>query len=147
MRAREAAASGLRKGYSIVMKFFKTIVSLSCITLLALLYVHQQVELVKLSYAIEIRDKKLKDMLDHNESLGYNVGNLESPSHLEQALIARNIDVAFPRRGNVVKVVRLNKAVNSRETYLNAVGSEKRLNLLGLFEFISPAKEAQAKEK
>jgi hypothetical protein len=115
--------------------------------MLALLYVHQQVELVKLSYAIENRQMRLKDMLDHNESLGYNVGNLESPSHLEQVLIARNIDVVFPKKGNVIKVARLNKAVNRRETYLNAVGSEKGLNLLGLFEFISPAGEAQAKEK
>jgi len=129
------------------MKFFKTIISLSCITVLALLYVHQQIELVKMSYSLEQREKKLKDMLDHNESLGYNIGNLESPSRLEQTLIARNIDVAFPKRGDVVKVARLNRAVNGREAYLNAAGSEKGLNLLGLFEFISPAREAQAKEK
>jgi hypothetical protein len=129
------------------MKFFKNIISISCVTALALLYVHQQVELVKISYAIENREKKLKDVLDHNESLGYNIGNLESPFRLEQALIARNIDVGFPGRGNVVKVARLTRAVNHREAYVNAVGSEKGFSLLGLFEFISPAREAQAGEK
>lgn len=129
------------------MKFLKTIISLSCITVLALLYVHQQVELVKLSYSIEYREKRLKDILDHNQDLGYNVDNLESPLRLEQALIAGNVDVAFPNRGHVVKVARLNGAADRKATYLNAFGSEKRVGLTGLFEFISPAREAQAREK
>ncbi len=128
------------------MKFFKTIISVSCVTLLALLYVHQQVELVKLSYAIEQRERALKDMLDHNESLGYNIDNLESPSRLEQVLISKKIDVNFPKRGQVVKVARFLTPVNRKEA-LSASNPQKGPGILGFFEFISPAREAQAKEK
>ena len=56
------------------------------ITLVALVYVHQQIELIKLSYAIECKEKKLKEILDHNEGLGYNIENLEDPARLEQIL-------------------------------------------------------------
>lgn len=128
------------------MKFFKIIISLSCVTLLALLYVHQQVELVKLSYAIEHRERTLKDMLDHNESLGYNIDNLEAPSRLEQALIAKKIDVNYPKKGQVMKVARLRAPVNRKEA-LSAINPQKGPGILGLFDFISPAREAQAKEK
>ena len=36
------------------MRLFKSIASIAVVTLVALVYVHQQVELVKLSYSIEI---------------------------------------------------------------------------------------------
>lgn len=126
------------------MRFTKTIISVSCVTALALLYVHQQVELVKLSYTIEQREKTLKSMLDHNESLGYNIDNLEAPSRLEQVLIAKKIDVSFPKRSHVVKVARLSAPIKGISA---SPPPQKGLGIWGLFEFISPAREAQAKEK
>ena len=62
------------------MKLFRTIASVAVITLVALVYVHQQVELVKLSYSIETKEKKLRVMLDRKERLDYNINNLEAPS-------------------------------------------------------------------
>ena len=88
------------------MKIFKLLSPIILATLLALVYVHQQVELVKLSYTIETRDKMLKDMLDHKGSLDYNISNLEDPSRLENVLSSKNIDVSFPNRFHVVKAAR-----------------------------------------
>ena len=112
----------------------------------ALVYVHQQVELVKLSYVIDCKEKKLKDILDRREGLGYNIDNLESPLRLEQVLLSRKIDVAFPRKGNVVTVAKLASGARQEER-LRAAGVEKKINLLGFLDFINPRAEAQARER
>jgi len=128
------------------MKLFRMVSSVSVITLIALLYVHQQVELVKLSYAIECKEKSLKDILDRRDMLGYNIDNLEAPSRLEKVLISKNIDMAFPRRGNVVKVARL-EPKNAINRYARADSSGHRTYLAGLFDFIGLKSEAHANEK
>lgn len=123
------------------MRLFKSIIPISFVTALALLYVHQQVELVKLSYTIEYKEKKVKDMLDRKGGLGYNINNLESPSRLENALSARNIDVSIPKRNHVVVV----RALQNKTGHgFNAALSEKRLNILGILNFFSPRAEAQS---
>lgn len=123
----------------------KYIISIACVTLLALLYVHQQVELVKLSYAIEYKEKSLEDILDRKQNLEYNVNNLEAPSRLEKVLISRRIDIAFPKRSQVVG--RASVSPNARNASLAAAGVERKVNRFGIFEFFGLRAEAQAKEK
>ena len=127
------------------MKIFKLLSPIILATLLALVYVHQQVELVKLSYSIETKEKKLKDMLDHKERLDYNINNLEDPSRLEKILMSKNIDVAFPGKYNVVKVAKA--TTRSAEDRLQSSGIDKKFNVLGIADFLSPRAEAQAKER
>ena len=127
------------------MKIFKLLSPIILATLLALVYVHQQVELVKLSYTIETRDKMLKDMLDHKGSLDYNISNLEDPSRLENVLSSKNIDVSFPNRFHVVKAARPAPKSISVERLRSSVLETKFLS--GITEFLSPRAEAQAKEK
>lgn len=117
-----------------------------CITAIAVTYVHQQVELVKLSYAIESKERIVNDMLDRNGRLGYNIGNLEAPSRLEGALLAKKIDVAFPKKGNVVSAVRVNTR-NRNEAILRSSGVEKNTVMMGMIDFLTRGREAQAKEK
>ena len=120
-------------------------VMISCVTILSVLYVHQQVEMVKLSYAIEHKERIVKDMLDRNERLDYNIDNLEAPSRLEQALVAKNINVAFPKKGNVVKVARITPRATT-EARLGSRSPDRRFNVLGVLDFFSQSREAQAKE-
>lgn len=112
----------------------------------ALIYVHQQVELVKLSYSIENKEKKVKDMLDRRESLGYNVNNLEAPYRLEQVLLARNVDITFPKRANVVRIAKLRHSSRGEER-IRSSGLERKFNLFGIAEFLSPRAEAHARER
>ena len=128
------------------MRVYKSVISMAFVTAMALLYVHQQVELVKLSYAIETKEKKLKDMLDLKECLGYNINNLEAPLRLEQALSAKKVELTFPRKAQVVKAAKA--AFNSKreERILNS-SIEKKPGIFGIMEFFGSAREAQAKEK
>ena len=127
------------------MRLFRSIASIAVLTLVALVYVHQQVELVKLSYSIETRQKRLKVMLDQKGRLDYNINNLESPSRLEGVLMAKNIDVAFPGRYHVVKVAK--SASGSVEERLRSNSLDKKFNVFGILDFLSPRAEAQVRER
>lgn len=128
------------------MRLIRTIASIAFITAVALLYVHQQVELVKVSYVIECKERQLKDVLDRREMLGYNISNLEAPSRIEKVLMARNIDVAFPKKANIIKIAGASSNIRNEES-VRAFGIERRVNLTGFFDFLSQSKEAHAKER
>jgi hypothetical protein len=115
------------------------------VTLVALIYVHQQVELVKLSYVLDSKGKKLKDMLDRKESLGYNIANLEDPTRLEKILLAKKIDISFPKRANVVKVASASKRMRLKESFRTAA-IERKGNISGILEFFGFRAEAHARE-
>lgn len=116
------------------------------VTALALLYVHQQVELVKLSYTMDIKERNLEHMLDRKDGLRYNIKSLEGPSRLEKVLLSRKIDIAFPKRGQIVAVG--GAPINPRIMEpLKAAGIEKKAIYLRVFEFLGLRAEAQAREK
>ena len=128
------------------MRVYKSVISMAFVTAMALLYVHQQVELVKLSYAIETKEKNLKDMLDLKEGLGYNINNLEAPLRLEQALSAKRVELTFPRKAQVVKAAKA--AFDSkREERILISSIERKPGIFGIIEFFGSAREAQAKER
>jgi len=122
------------------MRAFRVTMMVATVTLVALLYVHQQVELVKLSYVIECKEKTLKDILDHNEGLGYNINNLEAPNRLEEALLAKSVEVAFPKRGHVVQLASSKRSGN-RSPYTLKVS--KKPDIFAIFDFLVPKAEAQ----
>lgn len=126
------------------MSISKKISTIVCATFFALLYVHQQVELVKISYKIGQKEKVLREMLDRNEKLGYNIQHLEAPSRLEKALSSNNIEISFPARGQVVRL--LKSDYDGHET-LRVKATEKQGNILKLFDFLGQIREAQARER
>ena len=127
------------------MRAFKTVAFIVFVTVVALIYVHQQIELVKLSYVIGCKEKKLKDILDRNQGLGYNIENLEDPARLEQILLSKNVDIAFPRPNNIVRAAKVKAKV--MEDGLRSIGIEKSFNLFGILEIFSPRAEAQTKDR
>ena len=127
------------------MRLFKYITLLGIVTLVALVYVHQQVELVKLSYEIDCKEKKLKEMLDRKGILRYNISNLESPSRLEKVLSKRKISVSYPKKGQVIRLARNSSYVPSRP--LRVSGLEERAGVFKLFDFLGGRPDVHAREK
>ena len=128
------------------MRLLRSILPIAIFTVASLMYVHQQVELVKMSYLIEKKERGLNEVLDRREQLSYNIKNLEAPSRLESALMAKNIDITFPRKGNVIKVVRPYGASKRSFSDIRSSGLEKRFNIFGFLDFFTPKAEVQAKE-
>ena len=128
------------------MKLFKTLTFISLITFMALVYVHQQVELVKLSYEIDCKEKKLKEMLDRKGILRYNISNLESPSRLEKVLLERKVSVSYPKKGRVMRLARGPSYVPSGQ-FLRVSGLEERAGIFKLFDFLGGRPDVHAREK
>ncbi|MDD5496450.1 MAG: hypothetical protein PHP46_05070 [Candidatus Omnitrophica bacterium] len=127
------------------MRLFKYIIFISIITAAALIYVHQQIELVKLSYEIDCKEKVLKQVLDRRAILRYNICNLESPSRLEKVLSSRNIKVSFPKRAQVVRLARAPYVKNTNMLGVSGLG--ERAGIFRLFDFLGGQAEAHAREK
>jgi len=108
--------------------------------------VHQQIELVKLGYEIDCKDKRVKEMLDRRDILRYNISNLESPSRLENALSSRKVMVSYPKKGQVII---LSKAPLYSKTLpvLNISNLEERTPIFRFFDFLAGRAEAHAREK
>lgn len=126
------------------MRFARSIIPVIVLTVASLIYVHQQVELVKLSYSIEKKEKVFNEMLDRNDQLSYNIKNLESPSRLESVLISKNIKITFPKKGHVLKMAK--PVIIYRAQDIRSVGLERKVNIFGFLDFFTPRAEAQARE-
>lgn len=128
------------------MRLFRHVLSISIITLAALAYVHQHVELVKLSYEIDCKEKKLKEIVDRKDILRYNISNLESPSRLEYALSSKKVPVVYPKSAQVI--ILAHKPSYARTGgLLNISGLGERAGIFRLFDFLGPRAEAHAREK
>ena len=120
---------------------------LGVVTFAALVYVHQQVELVKLSYEIDCKEKKLKEMLDHKGILRYNISNLESPSRLERALLEKKVSVGYPKKGQVIKLARSPSYAMEKGRFLRVSGLEERAGIFKLFDFLGGRIDSSVREK
>jgi len=126
------------------MRFAKSLIPVIIFTVASLAYVHQQVELVKMSYHIEKKEKALNEILDRNDQLSYNIQNLESPARLERILVSKNINITFPRKGHVLKMAK--PVIVYRAQDIRQVGLERKVNIFGFLDFFVSRAEAQAKE-
>ncbi|MBN2097232.1 MAG: hypothetical protein JW714_02005 [Candidatus Omnitrophica bacterium] len=72
------------------------------ITTVALGYVHQQVELLKVNYSINRNKDSLLVLLDQNSALMYNVNSLQSPVYLDEVLSARSLNLEVPSRWQTI---------------------------------------------
>ncbi len=118
------------------MRAFRAVATIIIVTVISLLFVHQQVEMVKISYMIDVKEKTLKDILDHNEGLGYNIDNLESPSRLEEALLEKRIEVAFPKRGHVVRLASASHRSVDKRPYV--FKTSKKNDLFAFINYLTP---------
>lgn len=73
-------------------------------TVLCLLYVFQQTEIVKLGYRIHATGKVLETAVDHKTMLEYTLSTLESPRNLDQNLILKNDGFEMAQGFRLVKV-------------------------------------------
>jgi len=71
----------------------KFIINTLAVTLCTLYYVHQNIEIIKMGYDIDINQKKHAYYFDQHKRLVYNLSKLKSPIFLNQRLHAESIDL------------------------------------------------------
>ena len=113
---------------------------------MALIYVHQQIEVVKLSYALDNKERKAEDMLDRKRALEYNINGLASPTRLEKALYSQRIDVAFPKRSQVV-MAHPKAEHRLKNVFMKETAIERKTVKFSVLDIFGLRAEAQAREK
>ena len=119
------------------MRVHKFSICLISATLLALLYVHQQIQLVKISYEIESNEKEIVTLLDQHKTLMYNNTKLKSPVDLERNFLADKEEFGISQQWKVVEVMvpKVNK---------EPVIMAKARNSLAIFNIFGKPKEVFA---
>ena len=83
------------------MNLKKCLVAVTFITCMALLYVHQRVELIKVGYEVRGAEKDMYTLLERHRNLVYNITSLTSAPHLDSVLLADNTYMKFPEKDQV----------------------------------------------
>ncbi|MEI8176043.1 MAG: hypothetical protein WCG78_04165 [Candidatus Omnitrophota bacterium] len=86
------------------MRIYRFSITLLFVMLVALLYVHQQVQLIKIGYKIETNEKEVTGLLDRNKNLVYTITRLKSPVSLEKKFLASAADFTIPQRSQIVEL-------------------------------------------
>ena len=123
------------------LKLPRIILSVIIITIISLSYVHQQVEVLRLSYMIEAKEQSISKLLDHQDHLVYNIGIKKAPSYICHTLIEGGRDLIMPEGKQYVYMVESRSAPMERKK-----GLKKRPKVVRLFSFITQLREAEAEE-
>ena len=81
------------------MKLHKCICTCVIMTIAAMGYVHQRVEIIKAGYGLQQSRESLACLVDQNSKLMYNLSKLESPRHLLASMNGEEIEFANSRAG------------------------------------------------
>jgi len=79
------------------MAVYRIICICGLIMTIAVGYVHQRVEIIKMGYSLQENKKYLSRLVDQNSKLMYNLSKLESPRGLLTTLGAEKIEFANQR--------------------------------------------------
>ena len=71
-------------------------------TLAGLLYVHVEMEAVKVGYWIRNQEQRKVQALDRGRTLKYNIASLKAPYNLEKKLLLRHIQLESPKSWNTL---------------------------------------------
>ena len=86
--------------------FGKILVGFSLVTAGLLLYVHERVEMLRVSYHIQQKSSVLSQRAEEYRRLQFEVTQLRSPQALEKRLQALSLPLTLPKEIKVLKVSR-----------------------------------------
>ena len=93
------------------MTVYRSIFTGILVTIMAVGYVHQQVEIVKTGYSLQKDREHLSRLVDQNSKLMYNLFKLESPRHLLASMNNEKIEFAgYTAKRNDIRSYRLSRA-------------------------------------
>ena len=124
------------------MQLCKFLKVMSVVIVLALTYIHMQMQIVDLAYRGNTKEKQIKKLIEENGNTTYKILMLKSANHLGIAMLEEDSDMQFADAQDVVQIAASNEFLMG-----NQLGEQpklaKRTNpLLSLLSF---GIEAEAK--
>jgi len=78
---------------------------MSVITVLALAYIHMQMQIIDLAYTGNLKEQQIKKLIEENGNAKYKILMLKSANHLGIAMLGENSDMQFADTNDVVQIV------------------------------------------
>lgn len=117
----------------------KTIFGVGLLTLALLLYVHEQVSLVRVSYQIDAKQIKLNRMNEEYRQLKFEVDQLKAPRLLEEKMKNLSMDLMLPQEIHVVRTPAPRLPLQGKEVSINSF-SGNMFHFLGHWVEVAQAK-------
>jgi hypothetical protein len=115
---------------------------MTTVTILALIYIHMQMQIFALAYQGKNREKQITKIKEINGVLAYDILELKSSNHLGVKLLAENSNLKFRDPASVVELV-TNRPINEAKEV--RVAQAKNSNPLLSFLSLKSQAEAEAK--
>lgn len=81
----------------------KTILGIGVLTLLLLLYVHEQIALVRVSYLMDAKSVQLNRLVEEYRQIKFEVDQLKAPRLLEEKMKNLSMTLTLPQEIHVIK--------------------------------------------
>ena len=124
------------------MTVFKFIKIMMIATVMAVGYIHLQMEALDLAYQVKKKENVVRGLIEENGYMLYEILTMKSASHLGEKLLASNSPMQFVDQSNIIKVSY--RVPDELESQL-ASSKETNRPFLSLFNIGTPA-EAKTKE-
>ena len=95
-----------------------------------LIYVHEQVALLHVSYQIESRTEKLTRLSEESRQLRFEVEQLKAPRLLEEKMKQMSMDLTLPQE---IRVIRIPESAFSSEASLQKISTRPMAGRLADF--------------
>jgi len=126
------------------MKLSKLIKALLTITVVSLIYINMQMQILDLAYQGKNKEKIIRQLNEKNGNVEYNILKLKSSNYLGLKLLENNSDMQFLGIGNVVQLIAPRQELENKVVLISQ--PVKKLNpLLSFFSLKSQA-EARPQE-
>ncbi len=73
-------------------------------TILAVIYIHMQMQIIQLAYVGKAKEKRIKKMVEENDNLVHDILMLKSASHLGTEMFTEKSKMKFVGPDNIVKL-------------------------------------------
>ena len=120
-------------------KFFKLMVF---VTVLALAYIHMQMQIIDLAYRGQYKEQRIKRLFEENGNASYKILMLKSANHLGGAMLEEDSGMRFADSNDVVQIAASEDFLTEENVQQASQLAKKTNSLIGLF---SVGVEAEAK--
>lgn len=112
------------------------------ITVLALVYIHLQMQIIELAYRGKAKEKQIRKLIEANSNVTYTILTLKSVNNLGGKLLASKTNMQFADPKNVVQVSTSAVAIPKNQP-INVTVQSKRANTL--LSLLSLGAQAEAR--
>ncbi len=86
------------------MRLSKSLAAMVIVTVMALIYIHLQVQIYDLAYRGSAQESQISQLMDDRDDIHYDITVLKSANHLGGTLLSGDSDLRFLDRDDIIEV-------------------------------------------